>query len=381
MARFAGALLVPLGIVVAASCGNAFTAGGTDGGIDGTSPADAAGDTAVTGGDDVTSSGSGDSSAHDAPGETAIDTSVPDAPHDVAEEQAPPPPTCGGALACVPSVPSGWAGPVELYAGSSAAPPCTTDFTTAYDGNSQLDAPAASCSCQCNPSVTQCASPTMTIYEAACVAGTGCSCTGTSCDTFTLQAAVCTTVAPSACTVKVATGMNATAPVPSGSCPPVAGKSAAPITWGTSAQACSSSIAIAQVDCPAGDVCAPKAAAPYGSTLCISQAGDIACPTQGYTQKQTFYGGADDQRTCTACTCGSPTGASCDATIDMYTSADGSCTGTPNEFITPFSCDPVNDPVDMRLVVSSQGGSCVASTVSATGSATPISPTTFCCLP
>lgn len=359
-----------LGVALAGSCGgSAFTTGaGADAGGDGTS----------SGAD------GGDGGGADASQETSVEASMPDAPHDVADELSPPPPACGGTLGCVPAAPPGWAGPLELYAGTSNPPSCTADFAPAYAGNGGLTAPAAGCSCSCGPSTTQCAAPTLTLYSAVCVAGNGCTCTGTGCDTVNLQAGACTMVdGPAvACDTTGSTAMSASASaIVGGSCAPDPGQKVVPISWETFARACSSTVTVAQVDCKAGSVCAPEPMAPYGAALCISQAGDLSCPVQGYTSKQLFYGGVDDQRGCTACTCGSPTGASCDATLDVYMSTDGSCTGTPNTYGAPFSCDVVDQPVDLRFVVTSQNGSCAASPVGPTGAATPTSPTTFCCLP
>ncbi len=328
------------------------------------------------------SSDAGEGGGADAAQETAVDASMPDAPQDAADELSPPPPACGGALACVPAAPPGWAGPQELYAGTSAAPSCTADFAPAYAGNAGLTAPADACSCSCGPSATQCGAPTLTLYPAVCVAGNGCTCAGTGCDTVSLQAGACAKVDGTGACPKGTTAMSAPAPaVVGGSCAPDPGQKVVPIGWGTFAQACSSTVMVAQVDCQPGSVCAPKPMAPYGAALCISQAGNLSCPTQGYTSKQLFYGGVDDQRDCTACTCGNPAGASCDATLDVYMSTDGSCTGTPDLYGAPFSCDSVDQPVDLRFVVTSQNGSCAASPVGPTGAATPTSPTTFCCLP
>ncbi|HEY3819715.1 MAG TPA: hypothetical protein VGL81_21250 [Polyangiaceae bacterium] len=391
MGRPARLLRAALGVVLVASCGgSAFTTGaGSDAGDDVTTSApDGAGDTAVT--DDSSSSGGPEASpaeagaeggGADASGDAPGEATVADAPHDVAEE--PPPVTCAGASACVPAVPSGWSGPVELYAGSSAPPACTTSFTSAYDGNGDLTASPATCSCSCGPSVTQCSSPKLSFYSAVCVAGNGCTCSGTACYTTTLQAGACTTVSDTNVCSKLGTpAMTAPASVAAtgATCPPVSGEQTTPATWGTFAQACSSTVTIAQVDCQAGSVCAPKPAAPYGP-LCISQAGDVACPNGGYTTKQTYYGGLEDSRGCSSCTCEPPTGASCGATIEAFSSTDGTCAGLPTTYAAPFTCDPVDQPTDMRLVTTPQNGSCLASSVTATGSVTAASPTTFCCLP
>lgn len=382
--------LAPLAVTVAASCGgSAFsTGGGGDGGSDSTSPADGSDDPVIvveasSGGGETSSGGEassgGDAStdvvALDAP--ASIDSAAQDSHADVVEE--PPPPTCGGSFTCVPAVPTGWAGPVELYAGSSPAPACTADFDSFYDGNAQLNAPAASCTCSCNAPTTQCTAPALSFFATGVCSGVP------SCYTTTLQNGVCTTINDSASCPTTLGTPHMTAPasaIVSASCMADPGKQITMATWGTYAQACFSATTVAQVDCQAGSVCAPKPSAPYGQTLCISQAGDFSCPAQGYTSKQLFYGGVDDSRDCSACTCGGLSGASCAASFVAFLTSDGSCGGgTGDSYAAPFTCNPVTQPADFRLTLTPQNGSCGANPVTSTGTATPTGPTTFCCLP
>ena len=75
-----------------------------------------------------------------------------------------------------------------------------------------------------------------------------------------------------------------------------------------------------------GGVCAP----PTGTTFaaCISHAGDVACPTFGFTQ-QTFVStgnpGWVDKRTCGACPCA--TSLSCSTVTNVALFSSGNCTG------------------------------------------------------
>src|SRR5580692_9006146 len=51
------------------------------------------------------------------------DATTSDAPvADVLEE---PPVTCEGDFVCVPAIPAGWTGPLEVYSGTVTAPPCS----------------------------------------------------------------------------------------------------------------------------------------------------------------------------------------------------------------------------------------------------------------
>jgi len=373
MGRLTTVLLVAAGVGVGAvACGgSAFTVGGgADGGPDGTSSLP---------------DGAGDAPGADAPVEASADAPTEtstgsDAQTDAVEE--PPPVTCAGAFACVPAVPGGWSGPVELYAGATPAPSCTASFASAYDGNAGLSAPPGTCSCSCGAPNTECGVPGLSFYVQA--AGV---CPASACSTSTLPAGACTTLSDtSGCGTPFTSAISASAPVvePAG-CTPQPSSSRAPPAWATYAQACSSTTAVVAGNCGSGAVCAPKPAAPYGATLCISQAGDLACPLPsggaGYTAKQLFYGNADDQRTCTACTCGSLAGATCSATFEAYASTNGSCTGGGDTYAAPFSCEAVDQPADFRVTITAQNGACGASQVTPTGSATATDPTTFCCLP
>ncbi|MGH7293661.1 MAG: hypothetical protein ACRELB_01950, partial [Polyangiaceae bacterium] len=91
--------------------------------------------------------GGGDGGAGDSAGDFAVDGASPDAkadaPIDGATDDAPA--ACTGAVQCVPWAPAGWTGPVELFVGTSGAPPsCPAGYlaTPAFDGHAGLTAPA-----------------------------------------------------------------------------------------------------------------------------------------------------------------------------------------------------------------------------------------------
>jgi hypothetical protein len=165
-------------------------------------------------------------------------------------------------------------------------------------------------------------------------------------------------------------------------CAPQATRTVPPLTWATNVRACISSVAASQLDCQAGQVCAPKPQSPYGSSICIAANGDQPCPAGPYSARQVIYGGATDSRDCTACTCGDPANATCTTTVDTFPSTDGSCTGGAITYGAPFSCDPVNaQPSDFRATTTASAGSCAASQSTPTGSAVPSAPVTLCCMP
>jgi hypothetical protein len=186
MRRIVGTLTIGSAVVLAPACGGGvFTeatgdeAGASDVGVssdvlrssDGAPSSDgASSDVASSSDGGPRDGGPNDGGALDG-SDVTTDAAGSDAPGmpDVIEE---PPPHCGGAFTCAPIVPSGWTGPLELYAGSSAAPSCGASFTgPAFDGNAGLSVPGSKCDCQCqNAQGVQCSSPTISFYgsSAAC---------------------------------------------------------------------------------------------------------------------------------------------------------------------------------------------------------------------
>jgi hypothetical protein len=327
-------------LVVGASCGgDAFTAGGgaTDGG----------------GGRDALSDGAPPA---DANGE--------------------PPPSCMGNYACVPAVPSGWDGPLEVYSGISGAPACTTGFAQsigAYDG---LQAAAPTCGCSCGPTAITCAPPNILFYDAVTCG------TGASCASEILQPGACTTVNEMGKCL-AATGGLAITPVAGtstmGPCAPKPTRDVPAYTWSIQARGCLSTIAPAQLDCAAGQTCAPKPEPGFAPKLCIDRPGDWSCPGGGYGVKHLFYTSVTDTRDCTACTCAPPNGGSCSFSITESSSADGTCTGGTVTYIPGDKCAGITQPGDFRLTMTPTAGTCGAGNSTATGSATPGGPVTVCC--
>ncbi len=367
-------------VLLAIACGPAFTVGpGGPGALASDSAAfDASheGDEAdvateawrggPAGSDDASDATGGDDSGHDNP-------PVGDA--------EPPPPHCGGQFACTPRIPAGWTGPLELYAGPKAPAVCSAHFLgPSYAGSADLIAPGASCSCQCGaPQNVRCSVPTVSFYGSPM-----CGATNSPCATVDLSPSACTSVDKSANCLFTLSGLSMSAPASravGGSCGSLPASAVAIATWGTNARACISGTAPVQADCLAGEVCAPSPGMPYSAALCVSHAGDVACPTTDYVTRQVFYGAVDDTRGCSACSCGGVTGASCAASFDVYASmSTGTCGGSKITYQAPVSCAPVQQPASFLLTLSPSAGSCIASSNGPIGSATPTRPTTMCCL-
>ncbi len=293
------------------------------------------------------------------------------------------PGSCSGAYACVPAVPSGWVGPVELFTGPTGQgplPSCTAGYQPEEDAYDQLQAPAATCGCTCGAASVQCTAPQVTFNaDTDCVTPT--------CATLTLTPNTCTPVNElTKCTAAVSgvymTAQQAT--VSSASCPAQPTKSVPPVSWGLQARGCNSTVAPSQSDCASGSICAPKPAAPFGPTLCIANQGDALCPAGPYTAHHTFYTDSLDTRGCSACTCGDPASTACSANVDAYAlGPDGGadCNGNKKSFGAPFNCSNVAQPASFLLTLTGSAGACTPSTPTATGTAIPTKPITVCCMP
>src|SRR5439155_14169506 len=131
----------------------------------------------------------------------------------------------------------------------------------------------------------------------------------------------------------------------------------------------------------AGRVCAAKPSPPFGSSLCIWQKGDVACPGAPYSVKRIYYDSATDTRDCSACTCDPPTSVTCSG-VKVATFADGECPANPAGSITASGAC-LSAPASTSVVQASSSsvgvGSCAAKAVTPIGSVTPTGPTTVCC--
>jgi hypothetical protein len=348
-------LLLPVAcaVFVAASCGGpAFTAGpgGDDGGA-----VDASGGSGGSGGADVVTA--------DRPvsGEAATEAA----------------PSCGSgpSFACAPAAPPGWTGPLEVFVGQAPLPSCSAGYQPDRDAYDELSAPDATCVCTCGPPKVLCSSPTM-------VFNTDPGCVTASCASTILNPALCTTIDEHAsCAGAAGFYMTAEqAAVGTAGCAPQPSKTVPPLTWGLQARACVPAVAPSQADCPSGTVCAPRPSSPFASTACVAIQGDATCPPGAYSVKRRFFTGATDTRGCTTCACAAPT-ASCTATIDVYSSTNGSCSGNKITYLAPFTCDGVGQPGDFLLTLSPTSGACGATASNPTGGASPIGPVTVCCVP
>ena len=118
------------------------------------------------------------------------------------------------------------------------------------------------------------------------------------------------------------------------------------------------------------------------------QMGDVMCPPI-FTKKHVFYDNFMDDRDCSGqCACPNPpTGATCTASVTLFSDLQIGVCSTMVATIDSGSCNNINGNPNVAgrkgTKTPPTGGSCAgdASGTMLTGSADPIGPTTFCCIP
>lgn len=276
------------------------------------------------------------------------------------------PAACDGT--CVPDVPAGWDGPVVVHEGAGAPPSCPGEFPALVHDelHTGLQPGAASCDCDCGDVV------------------------GASCGAATLQEAgnLCIAVvldpeefvlAPLACVfVNQSPGeMNVIPPALStagASCTPQASESIPTPTWNGSVRSCG----VPEGDACDGGTCAPTPGGEFDRT-CIWIAGDASCPAGPYSESFQAYGDYADDRDCTACTCGSPTGV-CDGEVVL---TDVSCGGGALyvDSIAAGACWDVGNGYSHAQWFPEVDASCAPGGGNLQGDVEPTETVTYCCLP
>jgi hypothetical protein len=282
-----------------------------------------------------------------------------------------------------------WEDPTLLWFGpADQVPECPRGpMTIAYEAQTDLVALSACEACTCEPPTGSCAlSSTLTASTTACSMPGGASTSFNapspwdgSCDS--------TTQTPSGASQSLT--IEPMTMIENGCAlgPPVAAKVVS-LHWDTFARGC-------DIDLPDGPAdrskCLPPDIIPSGFALCIFHEGERDCPTDPgnvFTEKHVFYNGVQDDRQCSACSCGAPTGSVCTAQLAVYEGA--SCSGSPL-MSNPISsakltCLDITIP-GQALGSKSAGavtylpGTCPPEGGDGSGSAIPIKPDTFCCRP
>jgi hypothetical protein len=301
-------------------------------------------------------------------------------------------PQCG-AFACVDENPSVadagadageggvvWRGPAALAqvdggVDAGALPACDGGFPSlAYEGNEGLSAPPALCGCACGaPSGVACTTLMQLFFDGDT------NCNGAQCSSARINGSACASTGVTA----GCENYRAASFPDGGACASSVDASVPAATWGASLRACalSSSSPVHRGGCGAGQVCAPRAAAPFGPKLCVVASGDVPCPG-GYPARRLAHGGFTDTRGC-SCACGARAGGSCSGGQLQLWNSSG-CGGSPNDTTNlPETCRREGytpDSVRINGTVTFSGGACPV-TGGADGGTTPTQPTTICCAP
>lgn len=274
---------------------------------------------------------------------------------------------------CVPVAPSAWSGPYALHETTGSSPGCTgaydDEIFRVYDG---LQAPAPSCSpCSCGAVTGMSCRMDLDLFQSN-------DCSGLPCKSIDTTATVCTsfscTGSPDLGSIRFASYVAG-----SGSCPPSAqSPTVNPAYWDVQAVLCE---APAGTGCESGAVCLPEPVAPLQSSLCVVRAGTHPCEGP-FTVRKDYFEDFDDDRDCTACTCSAPQGGSCGGSIVL--SLPGPSCGGAGVIYPEGYCMNLDPQVTNGAIIGPlnlTGASCQASGGAPTGTASPHSRVTVCCLP
>jgi hypothetical protein len=282
----------------------------------------------------------------------------------------------------------GWDSPSLVWIGpEEKAPECPQGpASIAYEGRTDLVAPILCDACTCEPPTGSCVLPSK-----LAASPTVCSMPGPptisfdapmpwdgQCDsTNPVPAGVAhsLTIGPLTMTENgCATGPSIPAKVVS-------------LHWDTFARACDMPWPRGSLD---RTVCIPDDPIPPGFALCIFHETEIDCPTvpgNVFTEQHFFYEGVEDNRQCSACSCGAPIGSACTATVSIY--KDATCSTLLDQKTVSSSSETC---IDIQLPGQALGsksagamtyvpGTCPAMGADASGSTLKTKPATLCCRP
>ncbi len=168
-----------------------------------------------------------------------------------------------------------------------------------------------------------------------------------------------------------------TSPKPTMSaCTPSTGSATLPpVGWTTDGVVCG--LGTGAVTCGDAGACAPAPAGPFAPAWCVFQKGAQTCPP-GFPLQHVWEDVASDDRTCTACTCGDASGATCATTTALY--GDAQCLSQVSTLKSDSDCNGVtNAQAAIATITVSGTPSCPAGGGTPTGSATTTPETTVCC--
>lgn len=281
------------------------------------------------------------------------------------EESGEPPEECSSDSICV-GVPEGWQGPVLLMDEDSDGS-CPSGYPTElWRGGSFLSAPAATCGCSCGELQGQyeCGPARIRAYDApemqVCPNTLDIATWETSED-----ACVRLDELPRDTPIRF---LNATADLSQAGCTPLPEIERPEVVWQQRSIAC----ALPETESCLLGKCVPS---PLPADLCVWQEGTETCPSR-FPNQLNLFTGVEDQRDCTACTCGDPVGR-CQVDVELFS---GSACNISQGSIANLECLlPDVDLASARFSFGGPAANCEAGDVEPTGEVQPSEPVTVCC--
>lgn len=301
---------------------------------------------------------------------------------------------------CVPISPAGWSEPLLLWHGAEGDEPECPSWAPAFFRQGRADlmwSPTTCLACECAAPTGTCAPPTKIAASSKNCYATGATSTyfdppsawaGECTQANAIPAGVLCNGAP--CVESVTMGplvLTEGGCAPSITIPPgpPPGPSDSP-TWSTSVLECGASHG--GVCGSPGEICAPDLPPPpQGFQVCIAAGGDHECFDQ-YPNRFVTYRDFKDERACTPCTCGAPTGSVCTGAISIY--GDNACGAQPPVLVLSVwsngeKCGDTLSGAGLASKMASPltytAGMCDPGGGEPTGSLQLIDPKTYCCRP
>ena len=299
-----------------------------------------------------------DVNAGDAAKDAKTDAPISDAGNDVVL------PSCGTGNVCVAPLPAGWAWAV--YAPDSR-PGCAGGYSSPTSVEEGIDAGAPVCGCGCTTTNPTCNTGNLTITE-----GNNTACNNTVAGQTDTAAGGCNALGAS---INPAGGMvSVTGPTPAGgSCTANPSQTIPAVGYDHQGQTCGFTGTPGDAGCDGGNVCVPNPA-PFAA--CVSQAGNVACPT-GFPNQHLVGTAVDDTRSCSGCSCTFDAGA-CTGTVTFAT--DGMCKKGKQNITANGTCQAAGGAGLFTYdYAPSTTASCAAGTASADGGVGFTAVTTVCC--
>jgi len=272
-----------------------------------------------------------------------------------------------GCASCVGAAPPGWEGYFRMVTTANGRAP-----TDCGDGSPPeavfSGAPGgASCgACSCGPAGgATCTAPLVECYYNSSY------CSGSS---MQIGGAGCSFVGPywRSCRITIPSTL-----ANQSSCEPSGGGMAPLQGWQTVHSLCP--IDVPGEGCDAEQICTDQAA----GAICIKRQGAYATCPSGWESITPAFSSATDTRSCTSCTCGASTGASCSGgSYSVHASQGyGTCNLVESGYVTT-ACKALptgSNELEYVAGTATQGSACPASGGEPTGSFAPEDPVTICC--